>query len=127
MGLLWCQMGLKFGIYGRNYEGQLISRYSHPKLVGIFEIGRRFIIPARFGSQVYIKGCVRVFFKENKIKKLECVSLSPIEHLYDFIKREIRKTPVSNKQEIRNQILEIWNNIDQEMPQNFVHSMPRRL
>jgi transposase len=93
-------------------------------------LGRRFIFQ-QDSDPKHTSKIVTEFFKLKKIKKLEWVpqspDLNPIEHLWDIIKREVRKIPVSNKQELKTRISAVWDNIEQEVLQKLVHSMPRRL
>jgi hypothetical protein len=71
------------------------------------------------------------FFKEKKVEVLEWVpqspDLNPIEHLWDYVKREVKKTPCSNRSELMLQISAAWDNIGTEVTQKLVESIPRRL
>lgn len=52
--------------------------------------------------------------------------LNPIEHLWDHIEREIRKTPIPNKTELQKRIIEAWNATSPEVTGHLVDSMNRR-
>lgn len=53
--------------------------------------------------------------------------LNPIEHMWAILDRKIRKRKFSNKNELALVIQEEWAKIDQNVTQNLVNSMPRRL
>ena len=71
------------------------------------------------------------YFEQHKIKLLEWVpqspDINPIEHLWDYLKRELRKSTSSNKEDLKTRIREIWSNIPRNMTNNLVDSIPRRL
>ena len=67
----------------------------------------------------------------NSVELLEWPPQSPdlsyIEHLWDWVDRHIplsQKKPVSS---FRNAIFETWNQIPQELIDNLIESIPRRL
>ncbi len=53
--------------------------------------------------------------------------LSPIEHLWDVIERDINDADVTNLQQLAHVIQHSWNSIPQLTIQHLVDSMPRRL
>ena len=55
--------------------------------------------------------------------------ISPIEHQWVHLKRELSKypTPPKGVWEIWERVVEVWTNIPQEVCQNLIESMPRRL
>lgn len=53
--------------------------------------------------------------------------INPIEHLWEELKRRVRKTEVSTKEELKARVTEEWNNIPREVTRKLVHSMPNRL
>ena len=53
--------------------------------------------------------------------------LNPIEHLWGYMKREVRKLNPKNKQELINIIIQIWNNIPMEIINHLVDSFEERL
>lgn len=73
---------------------------------------------------------VQEFLKNMKINRLEWPAQSPdlnrIEHLWDVVEREIRKFPISNKNQLKTRITEAWGIISENVTNNLVDSMPRR-
>ena len=55
--------------------------------------------------------------------------LNPIEHLWDHTKKQLRKypTPPTGVWDLWERVVEVWNNIEPEVCQNLIESMPRRL
>jgi YD repeat-containing protein len=55
--------------------------------------------------------------------------MNPIEHVWDELGRRVRRhTPaLRTAQELRELLLQEWNNIDQHVILNLIQSMPRRL
>lgn len=55
--------------------------------------------------------------------------LNPIEHVWDMLGRRLRsKIPaVQNLEEVRTALLEIWENLPQELVDNLIRSMGRRM
>ena len=53
--------------------------------------------------------------------------LNPIERIWDYLDRQIEKSPVSTKEGLKASILEEWRKIPPEYTKNLVESMPRRL
>ena len=74
---------------------------------------------------------VKEFFKNPRINTLEWPSqspdLNPIEHLWDHMKREVRKASPKTKKELREKIVEIWNDISPDICRKLVHTMPKRI
>jgi DDE superfamily endonuclease len=74
---------------------------------------------------------VQEFFTENGINVLDWPSqspdLNPIEHLWDHVKREVRKRSPKNIRELREKIMEIWNEITPDLCKRLVYSMPKRI
>ena len=74
---------------------------------------------------------VKDFFEKNEIKVLNWPSqspdLNPIEHLWDYIKREIRKRQPSSVKEMKEKIKEIWNEVPKEFCKKLVDTMPKRI
>ena len=52
--------------------------------------------------------------------------LIPIEHLWDYLDTRVRQNPPGNVNELRDALLEEWNNIPQAQINNLIHSMRRR-
>ena len=55
--------------------------------------------------------------------------LNPIEHLWQYIKMQLAKHETLAKEvwEIWEGVAEVWNNIEPEVCQNLIESMPRRV
>ena len=55
--------------------------------------------------------------------------LNPIEHLWQHIKMQLAKheIPAKGVWEIWERVAEVWNNIEPEVCQNLIESMPRRV
>ena len=56
-------------------------------------------------------------------------NLNPIEHLWHHIKVQLQKyeTPAKGVWEIWERVAEVWENIEPEVCQNLIESMPRRV
>ena len=69
------------------------------------------------------------FLRNNNIDFIDdwpskSLDLNPIEHLWDNL--DIRQNPLGNVNELREALLEEWNNIPQAEINNLIHSMRRR-
>lgn len=53
--------------------------------------------------------------------------INPIEHLWYLLDLKVRKNKISSKQQLRDVLLQEWEQIGPEITQNLVSSMPRRL
>lgn len=53
--------------------------------------------------------------------------LNVIEHLWDELKRRVRKRRPSNKEQLKKILLEEWQNISPIVTEKLVSSMPSRL
>jgi transposase len=75
----------------------------------------------------------RNWMEENNIMLLDwppqSPDLNPIEHLWQHIKMQLAKheTPAKGVWEIWERVAEVWNNIELEVCQNLIESMPRRV
>jgi DDE superfamily endonuclease len=71
------------------------------------------------------------FFDENDINLLEWPSqspdLNPIEHLWDYIKRELRKRDIKSIKKLKEVIMEIWTSIPADFCKRLVYTMPDRI
>jgi transposase len=74
---------------------------------------------------------VRDFFDENNIELLDWPSqspdLNPIKHLWDHVKREVRKRKPRTIKDLKQMVEEIWNVIPPEVCKKLVYSMPKRI
>ena len=75
----------------------------------------------------------RNWFTQKKIKLLiwpaQSPDLSPIEHIWDVIQRQIDSRPngPSNLQELQSVVVEEWGKIPRSTLQKLIEGMPRRL
>lgn len=71
------------------------------------------------------------WFEDNNVRVLEWPAqspdLSPIEHLWYILKRNVAKYSCTTKQCLKTKIFEEWNKITPEQCYNLVSSMPRRI
>lgn len=74
---------------------------------------------------------VKDYFINRNIKVMEWPSqspdLNPIEHLWDHLKREIKKFDISSLRELEAKVIETWNNIQPEVCKNLVDTMEDRV
>jgi transposase len=52
---------------------------------------------------------------------------NPIEHVWDYLDRKLRETPISSTAELRKRLQDEWNQIPVQFLEDLVLSMPRRL
>ena len=68
---------------------------------------------------------------DNNIKYLDWPSnspdLNPIENIWAILKNKVRKLKSKTLNELRSNIIESWNNIDQQTIINTINSMPKRI
>ena len=53
--------------------------------------------------------------------------LNPIENLWDYMERQLEKTPSTTKEGLWKRLQELWSSIPSETVANLVSSMPRRV
>ena len=53
--------------------------------------------------------------------------MNPIEHLWDILKRRVRKHNAQTLAGLRNALQEEWDNLEQEEIRNLIKSMPQRI
>jgi transposase len=74
---------------------------------------------------------VKDYFTQKDIKVLDWPSqspdLNPIEHLWDHLKREVKKVKVKNLKELEAEVKKIWNNITKDVCSNLVNTMNDRV
>jgi hypothetical protein len=74
---------------------------------------------------------VRHYFESKRIKVLEWPSqspdLNPIEHVWAHMKRCLATKVFKSKNELKEELQNIWDNITPEFCFNLIDSMPRRI
>ncbi|KAL4500886.1 hypothetical protein ABPG72_020120 [Tetrahymena utriculariae] len=71
-------------------------------------------------------------FQENKINLLSdfpsaSPDLNPIENIWAYIKHILAKKSLTNLKDLEEEIIKIWDNLDQEIIDNCIDSMSTRL
>ncbi|GFV49089.1 transposable element Tcb2 transposase [Trichonephila clavipes] len=76
-------------------------------------------------------GVVREWLLYNGRKQVktspQSPDLIPIEHLWDYLDRQIRKQEIKTKNDLKNDLLEEWQKIPSSVTQNLVKLVPSRL
>jgi transposase len=94
------------------------------------KLGRNFIFQ-QDNDPKHTSKLARQFFKDNKTEVLGWPSQSPdlnvIEPLWAFVEKNIRKYHISNKDQLKNAILDVWQNIPPSLTKKLVESVPRRI
>ncbi|GFU45071.1 uncharacterized protein TNCV_4235561 [Trichonephila clavipes] len=62
-----------------------------------------------------------------KKKPPQSPDLNPIEHLWDYLDRQIRKQEIKTKNDLKKALFEEWQKIPSSVTQNVVKSVPYRL
>ena len=74
---------------------------------------------------------LKLFFKENNIELLpwpaNSPDLNPIENIWGYISSELSKKEIKSINDMKTQILNIWENLDPFYLQKLADSLPRRL
>jgi len=74
---------------------------------------------------------VQDYFEKKDINVLDWPSqspdLNPIEHLWDYLKSELRKLRLTSIREMEQKVMEIWNNIPTEVCFKLVNTMNDRV
>ncbi|GFX61299.1 transposable element Tc1 transposase [Trichonephila clavipes] len=60
-------------------------------------------------------------------KPPQSLDLNPIENLWMHLDTEAREKNVSSKENLEENLQEVWNSIDTEITKKLIESMPRRL
>ena len=74
---------------------------------------------------------IKKYFEENQIKLLpwpaQSPDLNPIENLWGIISSKLSERTINSTQNLKQEIMNIWGNIDKTTLKNLVYSMPNRL
>ncbi|GFT85829.1 putative transposase like protein [Trichonephila clavipes] len=76
---------------------------------------------------------IKAFLAEQNIPLLDwpgnCPDMSPIENVWELMKREVAKDVITNKTLLLERIIHVWNHHPQmqETVQSYTDSMPRRI
>ncbi|GFY04328.1 transposable element Tcb2 transposase [Trichonephila clavipes] len=65
--------------------------------------------------------------KQIKKNRPQSPDLNPIEHLWNYLDRQIRKQEIKTKNDLKKTLLEEWQKIPSSVTQNLVKSVPSRL
>ncbi|GFW37808.1 transposable element Tcb2 transposase [Trichonephila clavipes] len=57
----------------------------------------------------------------------QSADLNPMEYLWDYLDRQIRKQEIKTKNDLKKALLEEWQKIPSSVTQNLVKSVPSRL
>ena len=80
---------------------------------------------------VHKNAVAKEFYMKNKIKCIEWPSfspdLNPIENLWDLIKEKLSKINIKTKQELKDKVIEIKEEIEGSFIENCIYSMKKRL
>lgn len=95
-------------------------------------IGANFLL-MQDNARPHVARCVNNFLNEVEIPTMNWPAcspdLNPIEHVWDMLGRRLRSIipAVQNTDEVRAHLVEIWENLAQEMIDNVIKSMGRRM
>jgi transposase len=74
---------------------------------------------------------IKEFLEHEKIKILDWPSqspdLNPIEHVWAYMKRQLYGKNFKTKIELKDALVEVWNNIPKKFIDNLIKSVPRRI
>ncbi|GFT24325.1 transposable element Tcb2 transposase [Trichonephila clavipes] len=69
----------------------------------------------------------RLLYNVRKQVPPQSPDFNPIEHLWDYLDRQIRKQEIKTKNDLKRALLEEWQKIPSSVTQNLVKSVPSRL
>ena len=74
---------------------------------------------------------VTKWLDEKRVERLKWPSFSPdlnlIEHIWDEVERSMRKEKSKNEFELKQALLKVWYNINNDVTKKLVDSVPNRL
>lgn len=103
-----------------------------PQIGEWFPNGEPFIF-MQDGAPCHTARSVKAFLEEKNIPLLawpgNSPDMNPIENVWEFLKREVAKHVITNKTQLLEKIIEVWNHNPnlQETVQSCIDSMPRRI
>lgn len=95
-------------------------------------IGANFLL-MQDNARPHVARCVTDFLNQVEIPTMNWPAcspdLNPIEHVWDMLGRRLRSRipAVQNREDVRGALIEIWDNLPQEMIDNLIRSMGRRM
>jgi DDE superfamily endonuclease/Transposase len=136
-----------WGCMGWNGVGQLVEVEGRMDADQYVDILDNHLVPSLEESGIPVERCIfqqdndpkhtsrkaKNWVEENNITLLDwppqSPDLNPIEHLWQHIKSQLAnyETPAKGVWEIWERVAEVWNNIEPEVCQNLIESMPRRV
>ncbi|GFX88419.1 uncharacterized protein TNCV_2278871 [Trichonephila clavipes] len=108
----------------------VVQTVKHPTKVMIWSVisgkstGRLYVVKAR---------SIKAFLAEQNIPLLDwpgnSPDINPIENVWELMKREVAKDVITNKTQLLERIIQVWNHHPQmqETVQSCIDSMPRRI
>ena len=82
-------------------------------------------------APIHTSKLLQNFFKENNIKLLHWPAnspdLNPIENIWGYMSLQLSKRTLKSINDLKNQIIDIWENLDPNYLQKLANSMPNRL
>ncbi|GFU28459.1 putative transposase like protein [Trichonephila clavipes] len=111
------------------YSDCVVQTVKHPTKIMIWSVisgkgtGRLYVVKAR---------SIKAFLAEQNIPLLDwpgnSADMNPIENIWKLMKREVAKDVITNKTQLLERIIHIWNHPQmQETVQSCIDSMPRRI
>ena len=108
---------------------KLLSDNLHES-ANMMNLGEGFIFQ-QDNASCHVSNHTMKFFTANEIELLEWAAqspdLNPIENLWSFMKKELSKMVIKNKQDLITKFNEIWSVIPEAYVKNLIDSMSRRI